>query len=391
MNLKNSKNSKLYFGPQGNIYKFKRPHHYNFKNILPFNNSRILLTYTGRTAIFNALSLLKIRPGEQVLFPAYNCGADVDPLFFRKINVEMYRVTKSAGIDLEDIKRRISNKTRAIYIIHYFGFPHDLEDIKEICSQYKLWLIEDCALSLLSKKGSNPVGSKGDIAIFSFVKTMPLPDGGALVINNPIISDPPKLYPPNFNQYFYSLLLLLLFNFLYKLEETSLVQPVVKFLARFRIALSKRQYLSNNRLEIPRGDYYNDCLSTLSISEVSKRMLIELNPMFIIQRRRRNFEILLEKLDKLKSIEPIKTFLPSGVCPVNFPLITENRDMLRRKLLSFGIPTIRWWSKYHRRLNWNDYPDACFLKDHVLVLPIHPWLKKQHMVFMANALKRALE
>ncbi|MBW2610581.1 MAG: aminotransferase class V-fold PLP-dependent enzyme [Deltaproteobacteria bacterium] len=390
MKFKNPTNSKLYLGPQGNICIPQKPHDYNFHHILPFGNSRILLTHSGRTAIFHALHLLNIRPGDQILFPSYNCGADIDPLFFSGVEVVIYRVTKSAEIDLADIKRRVSKKTRAIYITHYFGFPQGLEGIKEICSQYKLWLIEDCALALFSKQGNDPVGSNGDVSIFSFVKTLPIPDGGALVINNPIIPDPPTLYSPNLGQVYLTFLLLMLFYFLSKLEGTYFVHPIVSFLARFRIALSKRRYLSFNRLEIPKYDYYDDCLTDLSISKISKQMLIEINPSKVVQRRRKNFKFLLEKLAKQESIKLLQSTLPSGVCPVNFPIIIKKRDKLRRKLLNFGIPTIRWWSKYHRSLQWNKYPEACYLKDNILVLPIHQGLNEQHMEFIANSLNISL-
>jgi dTDP-4-amino-4,6-dideoxygalactose transaminase len=382
--------SKLYCVPQGCSFSWLKELKINHCNFLPFKDSRFWLTHTGRTAIYNALHLLGIREGDQILVPAYNCGTEVDPMIYYGVEVVMYRVTRSAELDLFDIERRITKRTRAIYITHYFGYPHDLTIIKEICRKHRLWLIEDCALALFSQRYKIPLGSNGDVSIFSFVKTLPIPDGGALIINNPEIPDPPEMYPPEMRPVISELLSLTMFRLLSGLEGNIFMKQIVNLLARFRIAFSKRRPLSFNRFDLPSNEYYHNNMTNRCMSRISKRMMYSLDPIEIVERRRRNYELLLNQISGLNQLEPLFQTLPSGVCPLHFPVITEDRDWLRRKLLDFGIVTIRWWSKYHRNLPWNDYPDACYLKDHVLALPIHQGLDERHIELMAGALQISL-
>ena len=70
---------------------------------------------------------------------------------------------------------------QAILAPHYFGFPANIKSLVSLCKIYDVAVVEDCAHSFLTKIDDQPVGSFGDIAIFSMRKTLAIPDGGALV------------------------------------------------------------------------------------------------------------------------------------------------------------------------------------------------------------------
>jgi len=59
--------------------------------------------------------------------------------------------------------------------------------------------------------------------------------------------------------------------------------------------------------------------------------------------------------------------------------------------LKSGIVAIRWWFKYHREIFWKDYPEARFLKDNLMVLPIHQRLTIEHMEFISEVFKNKIE
>ena len=59
---------------------------------------------------------------------------------------------------------------KAILITHFLGFPQPIDEIKRICNERNLFLIEDCAHAFLSSYNGNPLGSYGDIAVFSLLK-----------------------------------------------------------------------------------------------------------------------------------------------------------------------------------------------------------------------------
>ena len=87
------------------------------------------------------------------------------------------------NIDVNQIEKKITNKTKAIVIVHYLGKPAKIDKVVKICKKKKLFLIEDCALSLGAKVGNNYVGTFGDFGCFSFypAKHITTADGGMLV------------------------------------------------------------------------------------------------------------------------------------------------------------------------------------------------------------------
>jgi hypothetical protein len=69
---------------------------------------KITFTRSGREAIALAMRRWKVGPGDEVLVPAYNCGSDVSPMVATGARVMMYRVDGKAEIDIDDIRRRLS-------------------------------------------------------------------------------------------------------------------------------------------------------------------------------------------------------------------------------------------------------------------------------------------
>ena len=153
--------------------------------VLPlFAGRRVSYSFNTRIAIRRACDILGLKPGDEVLVPAYNCGSELDPLLEAGLVLRLYPVDRATQIDPDELARRITPRSRAIYLTHYFGFLHpNTAAIRKLCDDHGLWLIEDCALSLLS--GASPAeGRAGDIALFCFYKLFPVLGGGALVLNS---------------------------------------------------------------------------------------------------------------------------------------------------------------------------------------------------------------
>src|SRR5256885_10725293 len=96
---------------------FGRPSSCNY--IDWFRGTNTTFTHTGRTAIERARRFLDLRPGDEVLAPAYHCGSEIDVFLNAGAALRLFRVTSAAEIDLEDVQKRITSRTRAIYVIHY--------------------------------------------------------------------------------------------------------------------------------------------------------------------------------------------------------------------------------------------------------------------------------
>src|SRR5262249_14275549 len=101
------------------------------------------------------------------------------------LQVDFYSTKRDCTVDLLDIIGRITPTTRALLVVHYFGFPQGIHELREICKRHQIALIEDCAHVLCGDIDGQPLGSFGDAAIFSWRKFLPIYDGGELVINRP--------------------------------------------------------------------------------------------------------------------------------------------------------------------------------------------------------------
>ena len=154
-----------------------------------FNNTRYALTVSnGTTALHLALLAIGIKSGDEVIVPdltfiatanvVVHCGAT--PVF-----ADIERDTWC--ISPEDIKRKITSKTRAIIPVHLYGHPADMDEIMRIAKEHNLYVIEDCAEAHGAEYKGKKIGSIGDIGAFSFYgnKIITTGEGGMLTTNNP--------------------------------------------------------------------------------------------------------------------------------------------------------------------------------------------------------------
>jgi dTDP-4-amino-4,6-dideoxygalactose transaminase len=76
--------------------------------------------------------------------------------------------------------------------------------------------------------------------------------------------------------------------------------------------------------------------------------------------------------------------LPEGICPLGLPVLLEDRDSAVKLLEQNGISTAPWWSGYHRDMSWDGCADACYLKDHLIMLPVHQALENEDISYIAG-------
>jgi len=144
-------------------------------------------TCNGSVAIDIALKALQIKPGDEVILPAYdfyslpksvlNVGAT--PIF---ADVTF----KNFTIDKEEIRKRITPRTKAIIAVHISGSVAELDALREISREHNACLIEDCAQAHGAIYDGRKVGSWGDIAVFSFggVKLLTCGQGGMIITSD---------------------------------------------------------------------------------------------------------------------------------------------------------------------------------------------------------------
>jgi len=142
---------------------------------------------SGRSALMAILNSLGLEKGNEVLLQAFTCNAAVNPIIWsdlRPVFVDCNE--KTFNIDLEDLKKKVSPRSRVVMVQHTFGLAADLDEILEICQRNNLILIEDCAHSLGAEYKGKKVGTFGKAAFFSFSRDKVISSvyGGMAVTND---------------------------------------------------------------------------------------------------------------------------------------------------------------------------------------------------------------
>jgi perosamine synthetase len=378
---------KVYCGPAGlvlrNIVGIKTTNTFGTY----FGGSSITYVHKGRTAIRLACDLLGLGPDSEILAPSYNCGSEIDALLTSGASVIIYQIDKTATIDIKDLERKITNRTKAVYVTHYFGFPHSLENIKKVCEKNNLYLIEDCALALFSWHNNKMIGTTGDIAIFSLPKTLPTPDGGILLVNNAVAQGKSfSLSQPERLKIFMATLPLLKAGLIRWLSHTPVLNNLYKIYANIKQSNCTDNGRSSIQVQndMPQSYYYVDQDSNKNISSFTRQLTKTFEPHEIREKRRRNYRMLSAMLELYPGGTPLYKELPDHVCPLYFPIIVRKRDEVHSKLNNLGIDARAWWKGYHRDLPWKDFPEACFLKDNLLALPINQHLSETDIAYIAD-------
>ena len=98
---------------------------------------------------------------------------------------------RTGNIDLDALEGLITDRTRAIGLVHYLGLPVDMERLLQIARRHDLYVVEDCAVALGARVGDTHVGLLGDVGCFSFypVKHITTGEGGMVITNREDLAD----------------------------------------------------------------------------------------------------------------------------------------------------------------------------------------------------------
>lgn len=163
----------------------------------------VLTTNAATSAEHMALHLLKnsdkglkwpgLKDDDEVLTTALTCTATNWPILANNLKIKWVDIDPNTlNLDLNDLRRKITHKTKVIMVVHWGGYPNDLDELKKIQKEtkeiygFEPIIIEDCAHAFGSTYKKSPIGSHGNICTFSFqaIKHLTTVDGGLLVCPN---------------------------------------------------------------------------------------------------------------------------------------------------------------------------------------------------------------
>jgi dTDP-4-amino-4,6-dideoxygalactose transaminase len=156
-----------------------------FKNYLDSDNAYSF--NSGRSGLYTLVKSFGIGKGDEVVVQSFTCVAVPNSVLWTKAEPVYADIeANSFNISLNNIKRKITKKTKAVIVQHTFGQPAEVDKIKQFCEKNKLLLIEDCAHSLGQEYHGRKLGTFGDAAMFSFGRDKIISSvfGGMAVMNN---------------------------------------------------------------------------------------------------------------------------------------------------------------------------------------------------------------
>ena len=335
------------------------------ENILEYVGTKYAVTFNSGTSAIHALLLAYgIKENDEVIVPSFTFISTANaPLFVGAKPVFAEIEGRTYGLDPEDVKERITAKTKVIMPIHYGGCPCLIRELEEIAEDHNLLLIEDAAESLGAKIKNEKAGTFGDSAMLSFCqnKVITTGEGGA------IVTDSKEIY-----------------------EKLKLI--------RSHGRLETQEYFTS----IGYMDYvtlgYNFRMPTmvaaLGLSQIKKIDKV-------IKMRRDKAEYMTEKLSKIKEITlPISPSDYFHVYQMYAIRINENlRNDLMKYLSDKGImtkvyfPPIHLTHFYRTKFGYNggELPITEEVSNRVLSLPMYPTLTEKGIDYITEKIDNFLE
>ncbi len=312
---------------------------------------------SGTAAMHLALAAFNINSGE-VIVPAIT--------FISTALVANYCNAKpvfadiredTLNIDVEDVKRKITEKTKAIIVVHYGGHPVEMDEILETARDRGIRVIEDAAHACGSLYKGKPAGSLGDAGCFSFhaVKNLTTGDGGMLTTNIPEVAERAKL--------------LRWFGI-----DKSTHQRSGKASYSWRYEVKELGFKS----------HMNDIIAALGIAQLER--LKETN-----RRRKEITKIYNEAFADINGIETpvVKEYAESS--HHNYVAKIENRDRFMEHMQKLGISTSVHYLPLHMHKIYSNVPADVPVADRIwkrlVTLPLYPDMKQEDIDRVISGVK----
>ena len=137
------------------------------------------------TALHLSMIISGITEGDEVICPSMSYIATANSIKYVGGIPVFAEVNENYNLDVVDVEKKITKKTKAILLVHQMGMPADIDAFKSLCKKYKLRLIEDAACAIGSEYKGQKIGSHSDLVCFSFHprKVISTGDGGMITTN----------------------------------------------------------------------------------------------------------------------------------------------------------------------------------------------------------------
>ena len=150
--------------------------------------AKCLLTTSCTHALEMAAILCDLKEGDEVILPSYTFVSTADAFVLRGAKAVFVDIRPDTmNIDENLIEDAVTDKTKAIFVVHYAGVACEMDTIMDIADRHNLKVVEDAAQAIMCTYKGRPLGTIGDFGCYSFheTKNFSMGEGGALLIRDP--------------------------------------------------------------------------------------------------------------------------------------------------------------------------------------------------------------
>jgi len=322
---------------------------------------------SGTSALHATLLAYGIKHGAEVIVPSFTFIATANVVVLTGATPVFADIEKqSYALDPEDVKEKITSKTKAIIPIHYGGGPcKNIKGLREIAEDHHLVLIEDAAESLGAKIHNRRVGTFGDAAMFSFCqnKVITAGEGGIVVTDSKTIA-----------------------------AKLQLIR------SHGRVESKEGYFATTQELDYIQAGY------NYRLPSINAALVLSQFKKFnrIIQMRREKAAYYTKKLSKVKDIrapaESKDEYHVYQLYTIELP-DKKTRDHLQQHLTKAGIMTKVYFEPIHLKTFYikefhykkSDLPVTEEMAEKVITLPLYPTLTKKEMDYIISVIKKGCE
>ena len=306
-----------------------------------------------------------VGPGDEVLCPSLTFAASANCIRYAGATPVFCDIVgpEHINIDPEDIKKKITPKTKAIVVVHMAGYPAKMDEIMVIAKEHNLKVIEDACHGPLSEYKGKKLGTIGDCAAFSFFsnKNISTGEGGMFISNNEELANRARL-----------------------MRSHGMTTMSYQRASGHATAYDIVELGYNFRLD--------DIRASIAIEQL-KKLPGDLEKRILVRKR------YVENLSKIKGVvvpfADCTEFTSNYIMPVVLTQGTkEDRDAIREKIHAAGIQTSVHYPAIHKFSIYKDYgavlPQTEYVTDHEITLPMYAALTMEQVDFICETVNKAI-
>ena len=348
---------------------------------------------SARGALYAILKELPIEKGDEVIVQAFTCAAVIQPILSAGAKPVFVDCSVDLTISIEDLKKKISKKTKVIIFQYTFGTAGQLDEVRKIAKNNNIFLIEDAAHTIGGEYKGKKLGTFGNAAIFSFGrdKAFSSVSGGIVITKDKTLGKKIRMFQRQRDDVSTQWILS---NLLHPILMYFFIMPYYDFFSVGKVFLVTFQKvgLLSKPVDIKRTTIIPEEIKKLP-NAMAEMMLTQLSSLTVYNKRRKTiagrYQKELDKLDITHAYHPDTIYL-------RFPIFVDDPEKIKVFFRKRKIYLGDWYSNIIdpkgislKKFGYQKGVAACaeYAASHIVNLPTYPTMEKEDIDHVIEVLQ----